>query len=360
VLAHLFLANLKMFYRNRQAAFWAFAFPLIFVAVFGLFRFDDPPNIEMVIVDRSNDEISRRVVEGIRQAGFMDITFAEDSTAAAAAVSEGEVGYALLIPSDLAEKIGVRGDPTSLVLIIGDQRAQANGIVRSVVRDTLDQTSMAVQGTHPLLSLTAEGVSARQLNYFDFTLPGLVGMGVMFYGVIGIASVMALYRQQRVLKRIKATPMKVRTFFAAQVAAYLVIAMLQTIVILLVGVLAFGANIYGNVLWAVPLILLANLAFLNLGFIVGAFSKTVQAASGLGNVVVMPMMFFSGVFFPTDSLPPVMGPLVQFLPLTPLVDALRGVMLDSKALWDFPTEIAVLSAWVAATAGLAIRTFRFD
>ena len=360
MLGRLFVANLKMFYRNRQAAFWAMAFPLIFVTVFGLYEFGQPPRVEMVVVDRADDALSRGIVEALQDMDFIEIEYTDDADDAAARVADGEVGYALLIPAGLLESVAVSRDPTDLRLIYDEEEVTTTSIVSSVVGDVLDQASMVVQGALPLLGLRTEGVATRQVDYFDFAMPGFVAMGVMFYGIIGIASVMALYRQQGVLRRIKATPLPVRTFFVAQVAAYLVISLVQAALILAVGTLIFGANVYGNLLWVGPLIIFANLTFLNMGFIVGAFSKTVEAASGMGNAVAMPMMFFSGVFFPTESLPAVMRSVVQYLPLTPLVDALRGVMLDAKPVWEFPAELALLSGWVVVTSIFAIRTFKFE
>ncbi len=106
--------------------------------------------------------------------------------------------------------------------------------------------------------------------------------------------------------------------------------------------------------------LLANIAFLNLGVIVGSLSKNVNAANGLANVIAMPMMFFSGVFFPTTSLPWIMPQVVKLLPLTPLLDALRGVVLEAKPLWAFPWELGLLGLWVLATSVVAVRVFRFS
>ncbi len=360
MLGRLFIADLKMFYRNRQAAFWAMAFPLIFVAVFGLFEFDQLPRVEMVVVDHADDTISRGIVDALQSVDFIETESGEDADAAVARVAEGEVGYALIIPQGLLESVAANQSVTNLRLIYDEGEVTTASIVSSVIGDVLDRTSMVVQGAQPLLALNTEGVAARQVNYFDFAMPGFVAMGVMFYGIIGIASVMALYRQQRVLRRIKATPLPARTFFLAQVGAYLVISLVQAVAILAVGILIFGANVYGNLLWVGPLIILANLTFLNMGFIVGAFSKTVEAASGMGNAVAMPMMFFSGVFFPTDSLPAIMRSVVQYLPLTPLVDALRGVMLDAKPAWEFPNELALLAGWVVVTSVFAVRTFKFE
>ncbi|MBI4282695.1 MAG: ABC transporter permease [Chloroflexi bacterium] len=92
----------------------------------------------------------------------------------------------------------------------------------------------------------------------------------------------------------------------------------------------------------------------------GAIAKNVRAADGLANAVTMPMMFFSGTFFPRESLPGVLSAVVGYLPLSPLLDAMRGVALDARPFWEYPTELAILGGWIAVTSVVAVRLFRFD
>ena len=211
-----------------------------------------------------------------------------------------------------------------------------------------------------LVELRSEGVQARQLTYYDFLLPGLVGMGIMNSSIVGIAASMALYRQQRILKRILATPLKVRVFFASEILANLVVAIIQAAIIMAAGILLFGANIYGNFLWVFVVVLVASIVFLNIGFIIGGLSKNVDAAVGLANAVSLPMMFLAGVFFPKEGLPWILSNVVSYLPLAPMLDALRGVALEAEPLWNYPYELGLLGAWIAVSAVVAVRVFRFE
>ena len=359
MLLTLFIANIKMLYRDRQALFWALVFPLIFLVVFGLVDFDQPPTVELTVVDLADDEVSGSFVESLEQIGFLTLTREDDEDTARQALVDGDLEFVLIIPERLAQQATGAEEGPPITLLFDETQVLTKSIVQSVLQRSIDQISLAALGARSVLALEARGVAARNISFFDFLLPGILGFGVMIFSITGIASVIAVYRQQKILKRIQATPLKVRTFFTAQVLAYLVLALVQTVIILTVGVL-LGANIYGNVVWVFPLVVLANLIFLNIGFIVGAFSKTVGAASGLGNVIAMPMMFLSGAFFPTDSLPGPVGAVVQYLPLTPLLIALRGVMLEANPLWDYPAELGLLLLWVAVSSVVAIRTFRFE
>ncbi|MBI4339075.1 MAG: ABC transporter permease [Chloroflexi bacterium] len=361
MLLALTLANLKMILRNRQALFWAMAFPLIFVTIFGLFRLDQPPTINLLVVDHAQDSLSTALVKNLAGLERFEVAEVQDEERARRDVQDGEVGYLLVIPEGLAEKLATPGgnQPVPIELVY-DRGSQTAAIIIGTIQRFVQETNQQITHAPTVLELKAVGVQAKNLTYFDFLLPGFVGMGVMTYAIIGLSSAMALYREQKILKRMLATPLKVRTFFAAQIMAFLGLSVAQACIIVAAGVLFFNGHIYGNFLYLLVLVVIANVVFLNLGFFVGAVAKNVRAADGMANAISMPMMFLSGTFFPKESLPGVLADVVEFLPLSPLLDAMRGVALDGKAFWQYPTELAILGGWIVVSSVLAVRVFRFS
>jgi ABC-2 type transport system permease protein len=206
----------------------------------------------------------------------------------------------------------------------------------------------------------AEEVSAPQASYFDRVLLGLVGLGIMTNSIISIAVKISVYRNQSILKRMLVTPLPIWKYFASEITAHLALALVQAAIILAVGVFIFGANIYGNLAWIFVIVLLGSLVFLNIGFILSAWANTPSAASGMGNAVALPMIFFAGAFFSTASLPWILPQAAQALPLTPMLSALRQVAIDGAPLWEVWPQLAIMGAWIAATALAAIKVFRFS
>lgn len=361
MLIALFVANLRMIIRNRQALFWALVFPLIFVTIFGLFRLDQAPTINLLVVDHAKEPMSTALVQNLSQIPTFKVQERDDETKARADVKNGNAGYLLIIPGNLAAQVSsaAGGQPASIVLLY-DSSTETSAIILGVIQKFIDDTNAGLTHAPRLIQLQPEGVQAKKLNYFDFVLLGIVGMGVMTYSIIGLSATMALYREQKILKRMLATPLKVSTFFASQIMAFLLLSVVQALIILAVGVLFFHGHVYGNILYVLLLIVIANVVFLNLGFVVGALTNSVRAADGMANAVTMPMMFLSGTFFPKENLPVVLGKAVQFLPLSPLLDAMRGVALDAKPFWDYPTELAILGGWIVLSSILAVRVFRFS
>ncbi|MEK9658396.1 MAG: ABC transporter permease [Chloroflexota bacterium] len=354
----LFKANIRTLLRNRQALFWSMAFPLIFVFVFGLFFGGDVQRTTLLVIDRADDPISHGLVAQLEALDSFSVETRGDEAAARQEVRDGDAGYLLIFPEGMSSIVSAGG--TARPVLVYDQGNASAPIVIGAVGRMLDAINLQASGSAQLLALHAEGVQGQDLSYFDFLLPGFVSMGIMTYSIIGIASVMALYREQKVLKRLLASPLRVRHFFAAIVLAHLLLSLVQAVVIAGVGMLVFDAQVRGNVAMLFLVVLLGNTVFLSIGFIIGALSRTVQAASGLGNAVAMPMMFLSGTFFPRDTLPSVLKALVDFLPLSAMVDLLRGMALDARPLWDFPELLALLLAWAVGSALVAVRVFRFS
>ena len=365
----LLAANLKMMVRDRQTLFWALAFPLIFVAVFGLFDIGGFGSFDLAIIDHADTQLSqtiRRNLAGIESLDLKSRYATEEE--ARQALQDGDLDYLLVIPAALKEVVPGSAveregtgltEPVLLSFYYDQANVQGNQLVMGVLRQFVDGMNLQLAGVVPLLEVAPRAVQVRQVVYFDLVLIGLVGMGIMTHAVISIAVKISTYRNQKILRRLLTTPLPVRNYFAAEILAHLALGLVQAAIILAVGVFVFGGHIYGNILWLFLIVVLATGVFLNIGFTISAWTKTPAAASGLGNVIALPMMFFSGTFFPTSSLPAFLPDVVQLLPLTPMLDAMRHVAIDGQAIWQTWPELAVLVAWLAISSVAAIKLFRF-
>ena len=207
------------------------------------------------------------------------------------------------------------------------------------------------------VNFTGEG-TIPGVDYFDFVLPGLLAIGLMNFGMIGAAASVARYRELQILKRILATPLEPSKFIAAQVAARLVLAAVQTAIIMVLGVL-LGASLGDGWPWLFVIATLGNLIFLSLGMAIAGRVGSVDAANNTAGVATTPLMFLGGSFFPVDTLPGWLQPVADALPLTPLVDSMRDIALLDASITDVGPELAIIGAWVVASLALARLTFRF-
>ena len=357
------IANLKMLARNRQAAFWVLFFPLLLVVVFGLIDIKGVGPGSLAIVDQANDAQSEILQVKLAAVELLELEPDFDTEdQARLKVAEGDLDYLVVIPQGFGQS-GTQAEPSpppGVRLVYQSKNGQRNqlvdGLIRSLVAETQD-------GDLPLpLSqlVVSEVIQVAEVDYFDQVLMGLIGLGIMTNSIISIAVRVSTYRNQAILKRLLVTPLPIWKYFAGEVTAHLALAAVQVAIILLVGVFVFGADIHGNVVWIFLIALLGSMVFLNIGFILSAWAQSPAAASGMGNAVALPMMFFAGTFFSTATLPWVLPHAAYALPLTPMLDALREVAIDSGQLWDTGPQLGILGLWVIATALIASRVFRFS
>ena len=376
------LANLKMMARNRQGLFWALVFPLLLVVVFGLFDFRGVTPAGLAVADFSGGPKAELLWERLGGIAFlepeqldMDSRFRGNDGAEAADViaearqrlTDGDLGYLLVIPPGLDDPAAENsaGAAQPVTLVYATRNPERNQLVEGAVHSLVVELRSDGQPVLPERLVTSEVIETPEVDYFDTVLLGLLGLGIMTNSIISIAVRISAYRNQAVLKRLLVTPLPVWKFFAGEIIAHLLLAMAQALIILAVGVFVFGGDIHGNpviiqIVWVLLIVLLGTVVFLNIGFILSAWARSPAAASGMGNAVALPMMFLAGTFFSTASLPWLLPYAALALPLTPMLDALREVAINSAPLWETWPQLAALAAWAAATALVAVRVFRFS
>jgi len=196
-------------------------------------------------------------------------------------------------------------------------------------------------------------------RYIDFLLPGLLGMNLMGTGMWGIGFTIVNQRSRGILKRLLATPMRRSDYLIAQILGRLVFLVVEVAVLVGFGRLAFGVPVRGSLASLATVSLAGAGAFAGLGLLIASRARTVEGLSGLANFVMLPMWVLSGIFFSTERFPQVMQPVIQILPLTALIDALRDVMLEGAGLVRVAPDVITLVVWGGVAFALALWGFRW-
>ena len=358
----LVLANMKMMARNRQAIFWALFFPLMLVVVFGLFDFNGVGVADVAVADQSGGPRAELLREQLQDIEFLDLEFEVlDIADAREKVADGDLGYLIIIPElfdDPAGQAQAEG-PAPVMLVYSTRNPDRNQLVDGAVRNLVSHIHSDGAPVVPSQLLTADVIQVPEVDYFDNVLLGLLGLGIMTNSIISIAVRISTFRNQSILKRLLVTPLPIWKFFAAEITAHVILALVQAGIILSLGVFAFGGHVHGNIVWVLAITALGSIVFLNIGFILSAWAKSPAAASGMGNAVALPMMFLAGTFFSTAALPWILPQLSFALPLTPMLAALRDVAIDNEPIWETWPYLAALGGWVVATALAAAKVFKF-
>ena len=254
------VANIKMLARNRQATFWAIFFPLLLVVVFGLVDIKGVGSGSIAVVDLDNSPRSEALREKLAEIGILKLEQATGGEGAGRqAVADRELDYLIVIPEDFGVTNGEASENrTGTVTLLYNSRDQErNQLVDGLVRTLVAETQPAAPSLRPLQAVTTEVVEVTQVEYFDQVLMGLIALGIMTNSIISIAVRVSTYRNQSILKRLLVTPLPIWKYFAAEISAHLLLAVVQVAIILVVGVFVFGASIHGNTVWIFLIALLA-------------------------------------------------------------------------------------------------------
>ncbi|MFA6963495.1 MAG: ABC transporter permease [Patescibacteria group bacterium] len=356
----LFLPDLKMLFRNKQASFWALMFPLMFTFIFGFFFGKDSTTGNIIVINNSKTEIATNLEQTLTDTKLFVINKDyTDIDKAREQVEKGKIAAVLVIPENF-------GAPTSsapkTLQVIDDP---ANTTTNTVLLGFLDKFNVGLTFKINKIEETAftvieEKTNKKSLGYFDFVLAGLLGLSLMNASIMGIAVGMSKYREDKIFKRLTTTPMKPWWFIVNEVLSHLVLNFLQITIILFVGKFVFDAHIYGSFWVIYPLALLGGVLFQLIGFAIASIVKTTDAAQGAAMAITIPMMFLGGVFFPIDGLPKWLFSIVQFLPIAPLLRMLRTVVLEGGSVLTNPANMIIVLSWIVVCLFFASWKFRLN
>lgn len=333
-------ARITQFWREPGAVFWTFGFPLLITLALGIaFRDQSPPASRVAIVAGGGSAAVADAVKGVP--GLAVET--DDAQTAARRLRSGEV--LLVVEAPAAGSVVYRFDPT---------RPDAPA-VRRVIDDAVQRRA----GRRDPVATREETAVARGARYVDWLIPGLLGMQLLNGAMWGAAFAIVMARQRKLLKRLAATPMRRGHFLMSFRVAGLVFVPLQVLVLFGFARIAFGVSIAGSVLATLLLALLGSWSFAGLGLLCASRAQNSETANGLINLVTLPMLVFSGVFFSSSRFPAALQPVIRLLPLSAFNEALRHVVNDGASIFSQGFPIAVLVVWAVGSSILALRLFRW-
>jgi ABC-2 type transport system permease protein len=350
------VASVKMLARNRILVITSLGVALISILVFGsLFGSSGSARLALGVVNEDGSPLAAQLVTALRASPSLAVSTGSGS-AEVGALRHGERNAVIVLGptfgADFAQgaaHIQVYFDQSNPVM-----QANAHMAVQSIVAGLNQSASRQAAA----VTLDEQAVSVHALRQVDWLTPGQLGMMLMWAN-LSIGTVLVGWRRQGILRRLAATPLRSGTLIGAQVLARLVISVAQAAVLLGVAMAVFHVPMGGN--WALLglMVTLGALTMLSLGFVIGSFAPTQDAAQAIDFLISFPMMFLGGSYFPTSSAPDWLAPIIHALPLTHLNDALRQIINNGASFAVVQTDVMILLAWLLAALTLSIRAFRW-
>ena len=378
----LLVANLKMTVRNKQALFWLFVFPLILMGLFGIVFNGGQATPRLGIVDRDNTPESHKILEGFEKAKIIKLYEVSELKDAKKRLKAGNLDGVVVLPTgfskDLKQAIvenderrarqmasenpGSVESPSKVkVDLYYDPSATfVSQVVRGSVANVLGSVDRAVSRSPTLLGLKSHSVRLTNLRYIDFLVPGIIAMTLMNSAMFGLAGTIVNYRERGILRGLKVTPQPLALFLAAQITNQMLFSILRALLLIGAAWLFFDVHVLGSYFALFVVIIIGSLAFVTIAFSVASFSRNREISDTLSNIITMPMMFLGGVFFPVDTAPAWIRPLIKALPLTYLANAMRDVMIKAEPLSAISYDLWVLVATTVVFFIISFKLWRWE
>ncbi|WP_020375295.1 ABC transporter permease [Sulfobacillus thermosulfidooxidans] len=334
-------ANTMMLLRARDALFWTFAFPIVFMVLIGT-AFGQNPSFSAHIGIEGQGMARGALISALHHVPGMKVSL---MTSGLAALKSGQI--ALLVEISRRHlTLVTTNDPTSQTAL---------SVLQGVI------TTMNLKALHApiMFHTTIRHIHVHGTSYIDFLAPGILGMTLMNTGLFSGTSLIT-YRSQGILRRIRGTPLPTSTFIAARMTTQMIMALAQAFLILSVAEGLYHFKPAGHLLAMIPFLILGELAFMTVGFLIAGVANTMELATALTNIISLPMMFLAGVFYPVSQLPSFVRPLANVLPLRFLTSGLRGVVVHGTSLSHLGSDLMALALTGLLAEALAVKFFRWE
>jgi len=353
--------GIRRSYRDKTALFFIFLFPLIFLFVFGgIFGKNSDVSFRVALINQSDSQFAKQFVNDARQQKVLKIDDQADSLdKAKEKMNRGQLDAAIILPPDFGSVHGAT--PGGQATVRYTQNNTQAGQTLTSILETQFKTINAqfVQVSEPF-TVRSEQSNDKTLSQFDYTFAGLLGFSIMGLGIFGPVNVFPELKKQGVLRRLETTPLRVWQYFVANALSQAMVGLVSMASMFAVAITVFDLKVVGNFLELAAYLVLSIIMILGIGLALGGWAKSQQQAAPLSNIVVFPMMFLSGTFFPRFLMPEWLQHISNFLPLTPVIDGIRLIATEGKSFAALGPQLGLVAAWLVIIYLIAFRVFRWE
>ncbi len=355
--------NTRRFFRDRLALFFTIVFPVIFLFVFGgLNSGDGNISFRVALLNHSQSGFAKDFVEQTKSSEVFNI---EDSATnleqARDLMIKSQLDAAIVLPKDFGTvKSGQQYPSGQIEVIYTQNNAQSGAALVSVLENQFKGVNAKIVEQVTPFTVKGEQLSEKSLSAFDYTFAGLLGFAIIGMGIFGPVNVFPELKKMGILRRLSTTPLKVWQYFLSTMIGQAIIGLLSLAIMFAIAMIVFNLKIIGNPIELALFLVLGIVTILGIGLALGGWAKNERQAAPLSNIIVFPMMFLSGTFFPRFLMPEWLQNISAFLPLTPIIDGIRLIATEGKHLWEIGPQLGLTALWLIVIYIIAFRVFRWE
>jgi ABC-2 type transport system permease protein len=355
--------------RNKFGLFFGLIFPVILILIFGaIFSSGTSGTINVYAQNKDTGpfaspqmNIASQFLTALNQSTTIRVITVNATVDFSKYLADHSASDGIIVPENFsADYLG--GRPVNLT-VYGNQASSTSGIVSGTVNGyanyfNLNYFQQKYNDTTPaIIGMTAATVNTQQTKYIDFLIPGLIGFSILTSPMFSLVNISSEYKKTKLFKQLSLTPLTKMEWLTSKVLWYIVLTIAGFLLMVGVGIFAFGAHVTLTP-WLIPFLVLGPMLFAALGMLVGTVTKNPETAGVIGNIVTFPMMFLAGTFFPISTMPTYLQTIAHVLPLFYVVEGLNNVMVYGN-IASALIDLAVVGVITAIIFGLAVKLFKW-
>lgn len=354
--------DVKRLFRDKVAIFFVFIFPLIFLVIFGsIFGGDSDVSFRVGLLNQSSSEFSKEFSNQIKDNEVLDVdeeVITLDT--AKEKMNRGQLEATIILPEGFGDLKDGKSPSGEAKILYDQSNEQAGRTLGSLMEGIFKEINQDLAPSKTPFTVATESTATKGLTRFDYTFSGILGFVILSLGVFGPVNVFPRLKQKGVLRRYQTTTLKIWQYFVGNVVSNAFVGLLAVAFMLAVALVMFDLNMRGSYLNLAIVVVLGTIMVFGIGLAIGGWAKNENQAAPLGQLIVLPMMFLSGVFFPTFLMPEILQNITKFIPLTPVIDSVRLVITENQSLADLSPQIAIIFGWMVAIYIVAFKVFRWE
>lgn len=355
--------NTKRFFRDRLALYFSIGFPLIFLLVFGgLNSGGGDVSFRVGLINQSDSNFAKEFTQTSKDSKILKV---DDDVAtldqAKEKMSQSQLDATIILPKEFGRVEAGEQYPSGEARIIYTQNNQQSATaLSSILEAQFKQINAKFVSLDVPFSVKSEQLNERSLSAFDYTFAGVLGFAIIGMGIFGPVNVFPELKKMGILRRLSTTPLRVWQYFLATMIGQAIIGLFALAVMFVVAILVFKLQVVGNYFELVLFLVLSIMMILGIGLALGGWAKNERQAAPLANIIVFPMMFLSGTFFPRFIMPEWLQMVSNFLPLTPVIDGIRLIATEGAHLIDILPQLGLVGLWMIVIYAIAFKVFRWE
>lgn len=355
--------NTKRFFRDKLALFFTIGFPLIFLFVFGgLNSGDRDVSFNVAVVNQAHSAFSEQFVKQMNESKVLKVDRGTTTLDAARdKMSRSELDATIVLPASFGEMKDGLAYPSGQAEVLYTQNNQQSAQALSSVLEGVFKgiNSQFVDVATPF-TVASTQLNERSLSAFDYTFAGLLGFAIIGMGIFGPVNVFPELKKMGILRRLSTTPLKVWQYFLSTMIGQALIGLISLAIMFAVAIGIFRLQVVGNYFELAVFLVFSIVMILGIGLALGGWAKNERQVAPLANIIVFPMMFLSGTFFPRFLMPEWLQNISSFLPLTPVIDGIRLITTEGKHFIEIMPQISLIGLWMVVIYLIAFKVFRWE